>query len=243
MKLNTFARLVALATTISAALQPFTSQIKIIAWAGIAFPDQVRADNDHADPFAGVTAHFVVPAPQDKNPGRVYAWVGIDGNVFGKSDRVIRTGVDIETLVNDLTLAISLHSTMDSANAIITNANGGLTLMQTFDASKVLHKATGKTAQFIIERVETQITDTDTSLTYAPLLNFGTVQFTKCVATTFGYQSVDLSGGLDGSRKVAVYPLTMYLRDDVYPLGELAFGKKTGELTTEIVWRGAGTNG
>jgi hypothetical protein len=50
----------------------------------------------------------VVPTPQDKNLGRVYVWVGIDGNnVDAEFDPVIQTGIDIKTVVDGTTTTIT----------------------------------------------------------------------------------------------------------------------------------------
>ena len=79
----------------------------------------------------------------------------------------------------------------------------------------------------------------NTPLTYAPLLNFGTVKFTKCVAVTFGDESVALAGGPDGFQEVPVVPLQMINKNDDTTV--LASGSIVDDLTAQIVWSNAGS--
>lgn len=72
------------------------------------------------------------------------------------------------------------------------------------------------------------------------LVNFGTAEFTKCVAITDGGESVDLAGGPDGFPAV---PVSLFVMDvgngDTTTLATASIPSDQ-ETTAQIVWSGPG---
>ncbi|KAI9644740.1 hypothetical protein NHQ30_006767 [Ciborinia camelliae] len=295
MNLTTFATLAALVAAIAAAPQSDVSRIKnrqdppastttttakVISQSSVAGivisqpPSDDDLGNDADSTYADVTAHFVVPTVQDKNIGRAFASVGIDG--FYGLDQIwdgeffdpdISTGIVIETVADgtttyspyyrwfisprtyfnpnstdgqpfvinpgdELTFAISILPSLNSAMMIITNAKSGLTLEETISAPEGTY-ARGKSAEFLMQRDVIQ---------NAPLLNFGTVNFTKCAAITRGGQSADLSGGSDGSTTVPVHTLNMIkTNNDTTALASVNNLDESTDQTVQIVWENSGS--
>lgn len=129
---------------------------------------------------------------------------------------------------------------MSQADATVENANGAWSVTETFNAPNSASKAQGLSAEFIMERVVEETDQNGNPKEYSPLLNFGTVQFTKCGAETAGGNQVNLAGGPKGEYKqVAIEELAII--DTQENLVPIAAANIVNSQTAQIVWKAAGS--